>query len=178
MIEEVVLKTRECDGKKVYARYSEFYVGIEEPHRYYAEVPEGEDASGYAHSFSGRIKQDQTGLIYEIAHDVEDAPYTYTEVYPDPRYVTEFTIGSYTTSDSYCRVNFNKYPAYNAKTTYKKGDIVTTSSPEAKTWICVEDEVTGISPDVWGWDEYLPYIEVNEPVYKTMEELVEEGAWD
>lgn len=161
MITTALFRTRQRDGVNVNVMTSKAYID-KGTHRYYSEVPEGRTESEFNMTFCGRVRCDQTGDIYEIIHVPENSPYTFTEVFPDPAYV----INNGTT------VFFHKYPAYTGTVTYHIGDKVTYNT---RTYICVEEELSNVAPDVWGWDEFLPRIEETEHVYKTLEELYGDG---
>ena len=165
MINEVLLRTRNSDGKKIYTRFSTSYIESG-THKFYSEIPEGRTETDFATSFYTKVRCDQTGVIYDTAHDVEDAPYTYTEVFPDPN-PTEFIETGTGTSSLQIRVSYDKYKTYNKTETYAKGDIRTYSG---KTYISELDDNLGNDPKIYGWDEYLPYVETRKPEYKTLEE--------
>ena len=160
-------KPRELDGKKVYARFSNAFMEKETNH-VFAEIPEDRDASEFASTLSGRVRNDQTGVIYECAHDVEDSPYTYTEVFPNPRRICAFDNTGMAIS-----MNTKPYPNYSTVKTYKKGDRVLSNA--AGNWRVHEsefDDNTGNPPNIYGWDMLTPYIpEFPEPDYVTIEEF-------
>lgn len=141
---------------------------------YLSAMPEDADATEFAKEWAklrGAVRKDQTGEVFETAHDVQDATYTYTEVY--------------LSKDSYCEMVFSKntdwysaivyqnlYPNYEAAKTYSEGDIVVYSNHE---WISDMNDNTGNQPNNGvGWSEYLPYIETREVEWKTLEELANE----
>lgn len=165
MIETNLYKTRTRDGVKVYTRFSMAYVELATM-KYVSEIPEGASESDYAYCFSGHLRQDDTGVIYECAHDVEDSAHTYTEVFPDPADACEWEVKS--ANGYYARPVFNAHKAYNSTETYAAGDIRTYNN---KTYQSDFDDNTGNTPDVYGWTEILPYVEKVEPTYKTLEEL-------
>ena len=137
---------------------------------YFAEIPEGEAETDYG-KLTTRVRKEETGEIYEIAHDVQDAAYTYTEVYPSKESYCEMTFISYGAGYT-ARADSNLYPTYKAATTYSEGDIVTYNGWE---WISDTNDNTGNTPNNGvGWSEYLPYIETREVVWKTLEELATE----
>ena len=138
---------------------------------YFSEIPEGEDSTNYG-KLTTRVRKDQTGEIYEIAHDVQDADYTYTELFPTRDSYSEITFAQYAAGLFTAVVNYNLYPTYKAATTYSEGDIVTYNNHE---WISDMDDNTGNQPNNGiGWSEYLPYIETREVEWKTLEELANE----
>lgn len=157
---------RTRDGVKVFTRFSMAYVD-RETLQIYSEIPEGREASEFASTSSGKLRQDQTGIIFEIAHDVEDAPYTYTEVFPTPESISEIVISS-NGADYMARLNTNVYPDYKATTTYAQGDRVTSNG---YTWESDFDGNVGNTPNIWGWSLVLPYIEQRDVEYKSLEEL-------
>lgn len=164
MIETNLYRTRTRDGVKVYTRFSIAYVE-KATLKFVSEIPEGAAEADYQMVFSGHLRQDDTGIIYECAHDVENSPHTYTEVFPDPADASEYT--------SYVP-RFTVHKTYKAAETYAAGDIATYNH---KTYQSDFDDNTGNTPDVYGWTEILPYIEMVEPTYKTLEELYpEEGS--
>lgn len=139
-------------------------------YEFFSELPEGATASDYG-ELTGRVRKDQTGEIYEIAHDVQDAEYTYTEVYPSKESYCEITFANYGTGYT-ARADSNLYPTYKAATTYSEGDIVVYNNHE---WISDMNDNTGNTPNNGvGWSEYLPYIETREVEWKTLEELANE----
>lgn len=163
-------KARTLDGKMVYARFSNAFVEIETGHLF-AEIPEDRTASEFGNTLSGRIRNDQTGKIYEVAHDVEDAPYTYTEVFPNPRQLSEIQKHNYGAGGYLYTFNYAPYPSYDSAKTYKKGDRVIYSG----TWRVYEsdfDDNKGNTPNAYGWTMLLPYIPDHpEPDYVTIEEF-------
>lgn len=169
MIECNKICTRTRDEVEVYARFCNGYVE-KETHKYFSEIPEGRAESEFYTFMRGRIRQEETGLIYNTAHDIDPLPYTYTELYPDPADAVEWYDAT-TTAATYTFPVFNVYPTYRGTVTYHRGDIVVHNSKE---WICDVDESTGVNPDVYGWDEYKNYVETVEPVYKTLAELYPE----
>ena len=52
-----------------------------------------------------------------------------------------------------------------------EGDKVTFNN---NTWVSDFDNNTGNTPNIYGWTEYLPYVEMVDPTYKTLEELYPE----
>ena len=161
MIEANLLRTRTRDGVKVYAHYSMAYIE-KATNKFVSEIPAGASESDYQMTFCGCLRQTGTGKLYEIAQDVEDSPNTYDEVFPDP-------------ADASCWNTygpiFSVYPEYKASEEYSEGD---KTVYDGKTWISDFDNNTGNTPNVYGWSEYLPYIEKVEPTYKTLEELYPE----
>lgn len=136
---------------------------------YFSEIPEGEASTDYG-KLTTRVRKEETGEIYEIAHDVQDANYTYTELYPTKDSYSEITF--LYVSEYLAIPNFNLYPAYKANVTYSEGDIVTYNNWE---WISEMNDNTGNTPNNGvGWSEYLPYIETREVKWKTLEELANE----
>ena len=151
---------RTRDGVKVFTRFSKAWIW-NATGEILLEEPIGAQASEYTSTFGGRLRCDQTGKIYEIAHDIEDSPYTYTEVFPTPE--------SYCEIGSYGRFNTHVYPDYKAAETYSEGDIVVYNK---MTWISEFDDNTGNTPtNLWGWSVYLPYVEERNVVYKSLEEM-------
>ncbi len=165
-------KPRTLDGKNVYARFSNAYVEKETKH-VFAEIPEDRTASEFAATMSGKVRNDQTGVVYEIAHDVEDAPYTYTEVFPNPRQICEFKIIN-TGGGGYYTLDTNPYPTYDSTKTYSKGEkvIYQGAFTNARVYESDFDENTGNDPAFYGWTMLLPYIpEHPELEYVTIEEF-------
>lgn len=162
---------RICDGKKLFAQYSSSYVE-KATGKVFPELPEGAVEADYVNTLSGRLRCDQTGVVYECVHDVEDAPFTYTEVFPDPRDTSEIKI-----TPIYVRINTNLYPEYSSTKTYAKGDRVTaTSAPNVSslyyTYESDFDDNTGNTPYLWGWSVVTPDVEENNNVrYVTAEEF-------
>lgn len=157
------------DGIEIKIITAKCYVNME-TREFVSVLPEDAVATEWA-TFDGRVRKDQTGEIYEIAHDVQDASYTYTEVYPSKESYCEMIFsncgGEYVT-----RVDRNLYPTYKAAATYSEGDIVTYNNHE---WISDMNDNTGNQPNNGvGWTEYLPYIETREVEWKTLEELANE----
>lgn len=170
MIKNQLFRTRTRDGVNVFVMSSLSYMD-KTTHKWISEIPEGQSENDYYMSFASRIRCDQTGVIYEIAHDVEDAPFTYTEVFPDPADISEYENGQYP--------RYYNYPSYKAATVYHEGDIVVYSGVSRKaTYICEVEGLEGSSPEEYGWEEYLPYIEEREPHYKSLRELYPEDFED
>lgn len=159
MIETNLYRTRTRDGVKVYTRFSIAYVE-KATLKFVSEIPEGAAEADYQMVFSGRLRQDDTGIIYECAHDVEDAAHTYTEVFPDPADASEWN-GNYIPQ-------FTVHKTYKSTETYAEGDICISNN---KTYQSDFDDNIGNSPSIYGWTEILPYVEKVEPTYKTLEEL-------
>ena len=164
-------KPRELDGKKVYARFSNAFVEMATDH-VFASVPEDRDASEFATTLSGRVRNDQTGVIYECAHDVEDSPYTYTEVFPNPRQLSAITKDNYG-SGMLCTLNINPYPMFDWTKTYMKGDrVIYFESKKHRVYESEIDNNKGVACNIYGWDMLTPYIpEFPEPDYVTIEEF-------
>ena len=161
---------RTRDGVKGFTRFSKSWY-IKATGRITTEEPIGMPAADYVQVW-GRLRCDQTGKIYRTAHDIEDSPYTYTEVFPDPAYYSELSSYGF---------NTNVYPQYSASKTYNKGDIVTytasTGQNTSFTYICDEDETIGIAPNIYGWSYYKPFIERrfdDDIVWKSVDELYPE----
>lgn len=173
MIEcNVLNNARALDGKKVYTRFSNAFVEMETNH-VFAAVPEDRAASEFASTISGRVRNDQTGKIYEIAHDVEDAPYTYTEVFPNPRQLSEIQKLNYGAGGYYYAFNCNPYPSYHGTKTYMKGDrVISDASGRPRVYESEIDNNKGVACNIYGWDMLTPYIpEFPEPDYVTIEEF-------
>lgn len=104
-----------------------------------------------------RLRCDQTGHIYLNAHDVQDSPYTYTEVVKmiDPTDVPRFVYGQ----------------------EYSKGDRVVESG---KIWESYIDNNVNMTPStqIWGWDEVwpMPYFEEKEPIWIAVQEAATEDG--
>lgn len=164
-------KPREFDGKKVYARFSNAFVEMATDH-VFASVPEDRDASEFATTISGRVRNDQTGVIYECAHDVEDSPYTYTEVFPNPRQLSAIAKDNYG-SGTLCTLNINPYPTFDWTKTYMKGDrVIYFESKKPRVYESDFDDNKGNTPNVYGWTMILPYIPDHPtPDYVTIEEF-------
>lgn len=164
-------KPRTLDGKNVYTRFSNAYVEKETKH-VFAEIPEDRTASEFAATMSGKVRNDQTGVVYETAHDVEDAPYTYTEVFPNPRQICEFKFIN-TGGGGYYTLDTNPYPTYDSTKTYSKGEkVIFTGMSRVRVYESEFDGNKGNSPDLYGWDMLTPYIpEFPEPDYVTIEEF-------
>ncbi len=175
MIKELINDRFRTDGVKIVIKTGESYMHCTTG-QIVQELPEDAVLEEWA-KVTTKLRSDQTGEEYDIVHDVEGSPNTYTEVYLSP--------------ESYCRTNISKGttgnlgsvtyiknagPTYASATTYHKGDKVVY---DKKTYICEEDEITGVLPKHWGFDLYLPYVERLEQKYITFEELpqpVAEGA--
>ncbi len=158
---------RKKDGVKILIRTSAAFIN-KETLEILSELPEGATESDYASFNAGRVRKDQTGDIYEIAHDVEDSENTYTEVFPTPDSYCELKITNPYAGVYSCYVNKNMYPDYVSTKTYNKGDMVTYKNME---WISELDDNTGNTPNLYGWDLYLPFVETRKQEYKTLEEL-------
>ena len=157
---------RTRDGVKVFTRFSKAWI-IKATMEIVLEEPIGMPAADYTGVSAGRLRCDQTGKIYGMAHDIEDAPYTYTEVFPTPESYSEITFNTYGST-----FNTHVYPTYKAAETYSEGDIVTYNN---YTWISEFDDNTGNTPtNLWGWSVYLPYVEERDVVYKSLEEMAAE----
>lgn len=165
-------KPREFDGKKVYARFSNAFVEMATDH-VFASVPEDRAASEFASTLSGRVRNDQTGIVYEIAHDVEDSPYTYTEVFPNPRQLSEINKNNYGEGGYLYTFNCNPYPWYDWTKTYMKGDrVISSASGRPRVYESEIDNNKGVACNIYGWDMLTPYIpEFPEPDYVTIEEF-------
>ena len=162
---------RARDGVKVFARFSTAWY-IRATGRITTEEPIGMPAQDYVR-FTGMLRCDQTGALYSVAHDIEDSAYTYTEVFPDPAYISEVTSDGLLT---------DVYPRYNASKTYAKGDIVTYQEAVENrtnyTYISDFDDNTGNTPTVYGWSYYVPFIQkrtAQEIEWKSIEELYPDG---
>lgn len=160
---------RAVDGKQVYAILSSAHMekatGL-----IVSELAEDAVAADYASMF-GHVRNDQTGVVYEVAHELEDSEATYTEVFPDPRDLSEIVI-----SGSYVSFNKNVYPFYSASKTYAKGDRVvykdtTYTSGFARTYESDFDDNTGNTPSLYGWTVIEYGYDWVEPRYVTIEEF-------
>ena len=139
-----------------------------ETHKIFSEIPEEREDSDFASMLSGRVRNDQTGVIYECAHDVEDAPYAYTEVFPNPRQLSEITIAAGGVG-SIARLNTCPYPDYNSNISYAQGDKVFYDN---RVWESDFDENVGNTPTIYGWSYYQLFLEeYPEPEYVTIEEF-------
>ena len=158
---------RTVDGKQVKTRFSTAYMEIE-THKLFAEIPEGRTASDFASTMSGRVRNDQTGAVYECAHDVEDAPYTYTEVFPNPRQLSEINISNMP-GGFLAVLNTRPYPDYHSNVIYAHGDKVFSDN---RVWESDFDDNTGNNPTIYGWSYYELFLEeYPEPEYVTIEEF-------
>ena len=162
-------KPRERDGKQVYAILSSAYMekatGL-----IVSELAEDAVVADYV-TASGHVRNDQTGVVYETAHELEDSEATYTEVLPDPRDLSEIVI-----SGSYVSFNKNVYPFYSALKTYAKGDRVVYkdavyTSGFARTYESDFDDNTGNTPSLYGWTVIEYGYDYVEPRYVTIEEF-------
>ena len=160
-------KSRTLDGKKVYARFSKAFMEKETNH-VFAEIPEDRTESDFIATFSGKIRKDQTGEVYGVAHDVEDAPYTYTEVFPDPRRICAFD-----NTGTAISMNTRPYPTYYYSRTYNKGDrVVDAGAGNIRVYESEFDNNKGNPPNIYGWEMLTPYIpEQPEIEYVTIEEF-------
>ena len=158
---------RTVDGKQVKTRFPTAYVEIA-THKIFSEIPEGREASDFATTLSGKARKDQTGEVYETAHDVEDAPYTYTEVFPNPRQLSEIIMSNY--GGGYlARLNTCPYQDYKSNIAYNKGDKVFYDN---RVWESDFDENLGNTPTIYGWSYYQLFLEeYPEPEYVTIEEF-------
>ena len=179
MIQCNPLKKRQVDGKQMYTRFAQGYLRKSD-YRMFSELPESAEPSDYASLGSTlRVRCDQTGQIYEIAQDPEDTTHTYTEMFPDPADVSEWDIYQVSgTNDYYAVPRFYDYPKYKADTEYHQGDILV--APDTNfglkvTYICDEESIQGVDPAIWGFSEYLPYINIRTPRYKTLAEIYPEN---
>lgn len=161
-------KPRERDGKQVYAILSSAYMekatGL-----IVSELAEDAVAADYVTAL-GHVRNDQTGVVYEVAHELEDSEATYTEVFPNPRDLSEIVIGT--------SVQFNKnvYPSYSGSKTYAKGDRVVYkdavyTSGFARTYESDFDDNTGNIPSLYGWTVVEYGYDWVEPRYVTIEEF-------
>lgn len=158
---------RTCDGKQVKTRHSIAYVEIE-THKIFSEIPDGREAVDFASTLSGKVRNDQTGAVYECAHDVEDAPYTYTEVFPNPRQLSEINMANYGGGYN-AHLNTRPYPDYASNVTYAQGDKVFYDN---RVWESDLDENLGNNPNTYGWSYYQLFVEeYPEPEYVTIEEF-------
>lgn len=166
---------RTRDGVKVFTRFSMAYVE-ESTNKIFSEIPEGRETADFASLGSGEsagmVRCDQTGVLYETAHDVEDAQFTYTEVFPDEDSVCEYIYSTVTGGGRIVRLNTDLYPTWKAADTYAEGDIVVYNGME---YISDFDDNTGNTPNLWGWSYYLPYVEKREIHYVTLAERYPEG---
>ena len=158
---------RTVDGKQVKTRFSTAYMEME-THKIFSEIPEGREAAEFASTLSGRVRNDQTGAVYECAHDVEDAPYTYTEVFPNPRQLSEINMANYG-GEYNAHLNTRPYPDYASNVTYAQGDKVFYDN---RIWESDFDENLGNNPNTYGWSYYQLFVEeYPEPDYVTIEEF-------
>lgn len=158
---------RSVDGKQVKTRHSTAYMEME-THKVFSEIPEDREAADFASTLSGRVRNDQTGELYEIAHDVEDAPYTYTEVFPNPRQLSEINMQNYGGGYN-AHLNTRPYPDYASNVTYAQGDKVFYNN---RIWESDFDENLGNTPTTYGWSYYQLFLEeYPEPEYVTIEEF-------
>lgn len=168
MINELVSEHFRTDGVNIIIRTASMYVN-RNTLEFVSEIPEGAVASEWG-KLTARVRKDQTGEIYEIAHDVEGSTNTYTEVRPTPESYSEirFSMGG---TEYIATPKYTLYPEYNASTTYAEGDIVTYERME---YICQEDGTVGIPPNTVGfWGMYMPYVEERNVEWKSLEELSE-----
>ena len=156
---------RKKDGKKILVRTSKSYIN-KNTLEIVPELPEEAVAAEWG-EIHGRVRKEETGEVYEIAHDLEDSAYNYVEVFPTPESYCEIRALAYASWD------FDMYPTYAPTKTYSEGDIVVYNNWE---WISEMNDNTGNIPNNGiGWTEYLPYIETRDVTWKTLEELAEEG---
>ena len=160
-------QSRTVDGKQVKTRHSVAYMEME-THKVFSEIPEGREAADFVSTLSGRVRNDQTGEVYEIAHDVEDATYTYTEVFPNPRQLSEINMSNNGGGYS-AQLNTRPYPDYHSNVTYAQGDKVFYDN---RVWESDLDENLGNTPTTYGWSYYQLFLEdYPEPEYVTIEEF-------
>ena len=160
------LKVRARDGKQVYTRFSTCYLEVATG-KIVGERPEGAAETAYPSYGTGpKLRKDQTGEMYETAHDVEDSPNTYTEMIPNPDEITEFINGG-----TYVRASIDVYPTWKTATAYNEGDRVTYSG---RTYESDFDGNQGNQPNIYGWTEILPYVEKKDVKYKPLSECYPE----
>ena len=135
-------------------------------HEIVSELPDGADATEWA-ELSGYLRKDGTDEVYEIVHDVEDAPYTYTEVFLTPESYCKISY-LYATTAYVAHPDTNLYPTYYSTKTYAMGDRVTSDGME---WESDFDDNIGNPPKTWGWTLVLPYVEQRDLEWATLEEL-------
>lgn len=165
MIKEVINDKFRTDGVKIVIKTGESYME-RATGKILQELPEDAVTAEWA-TVATKLRSDQTGAEYDIVHDIEGSPNTYTEVY--------------LSSESYCDKQINTYggmgsvryikttcPEFNSSATYHEGDKVIYNK---RTYICTAEEITGVLPKLYGWDPYLPYPEMLDQIYIPYEEL-------
>lgn len=171
MINELIISTfRKSDDVRIKITTAASYIN-RTTREILPELPEGVVEAEWAR-LSTFVRNDRTGDIYEIAHDIEDTTDTYTEVYLTPDSYCDIAFGTTVGGIGYSNINQNVYPEYKPGEIYAEGDMVTY---KLWTWVSDFDENTGNTPDVWGWSPYLPFAETREAHYATYEELYGEG---
>lgn len=167
MITEVINSTFRHDGVNIVIKRGESYYN-RATGQILQELPEDAVAAEWA-TVATKLRSDQTGAEYEIVHDVEGSPNTYTEVYLSPESYCDKQVSTSTAGGmgglAYIKTTCPDYSSYE---TYHEGDKVIY---DKRTYICTEEEITGILPKLFGWDLYLPYPEMLEQKYITFEEL-------
>lgn len=152
---------RKKDAVKILIRTSRCWIN-KTTFEIVTELPIDADVSEwYEKANGGRLRKEETGDVYEIAHDVEDSPYHYVEVFPTPESYCEIT-------SPYYNWDFNLYPTYKGTVTYAKGDRVTYNNME---WESDFDDNIGNTPNIWGWSLVVPYVERRDVQWATLEEL-------
>jgi len=155
---------RKKDAVTILIKTSKLFYNVT-THEIASELPDGADTTEWA-ELTGYLRKDGTEEIYEIVHDVEDAPYTYTEVFLTPESYCEIEAS---VAVSYiAHANTNLYPTYYNTKTYAKGDRVTSGGME---WESDFDDNIGNTPNIWGWSLVVPYVERRDVQWATLEEL-------
>ena len=163
------LLTRARDGVKIYTRFSHAYYYAPEG-KWASEIPEGADPADYHLHFYGKLRCDQTGELFETAHDVEGSERTYTEVFPDLSRASTIEITS-----NAINLRYHDYPEWDPAKTYAKGDIVVfqTGLEPYRTIVSDFDDNLGCNTAYgWGWSTLMPIAvdHSDEIEYKTIEE--------
>lgn len=167
MINELVSEHFRTDSVNIVIRTGKSYIN-RVTLEVVQELPEDAIATDWAEYWT-KLRNDQTGHIYEIAHDVEGSDQTYSEMYYTEESYCERSYGSSTIgTGGVCSFNTDVYPTYKSENTYAKGDIVTSNH---MTWISDFDDNTGNDPTIYGWSLYLPFIEKRNVEYGTYEEI-------
>lgn len=168
MIRETLSSSFRSDGVNIVIRMSEVHVN-RNTLEVVSELPEGADVSDYGRTTKSRVRKDQTGEIFEIAHDVEGSSNTYTEVFPTPESYCDIEFSTVSTGGEYiASVNTNMYPNYSAIKSYAKGDIVVY---DGKEWMSDFDDNTGNQPNLYGWSLFSVNVEEREVAYVPLSEL-------
>lgn len=167
MINELVSSNFRHDGVNIVIKRGESYYN-RATGQILQELPEDAVAAEWA-TVATKLRSDQTGAEYEIVHDVEGSTNTYTEVYLSPESYCATQVNTSTAggmgSLTYIKTTC---PSYSSYETYHEGDKVIY---DKRTYICTEEEITGILPKLYGWDLVLPYPEMLDQIYIPYEEL-------